>query len=58
MRVHIYKMCGFKIGRNVFIGMHCYLDDMCYDLLPIGDDVIISYGVYCHGKGQGHILFV
>ena len=37
--------------------MRCYLDDMCYDLLRIGDNVIISYGVYfaCHGKGQEHL---
>ena len=36
--------------------MRCYLDDMCYDLLEIGDNVTISYGVYfaCHGKNQGH----
>lgn len=36
--------------------MHCYLDDMCYDLITIGNNVTISYGVYfaCHGKNQGH----
>ena len=36
--------------------MRCYLDDMCYDMLTIGNNVIISYGVYfaCHGKNQGH----
>lgn len=36
--------------------MHCYLDDMCYDLLIIENDVTISYGVYfaCHGKNQEH----
>lgn len=29
---------------------------MCYDLLEIGNDVTISYGVYfaCHGRKQGH----
>ncbi|MBQ6052018.1 MAG: acyltransferase [Clostridia bacterium] len=56
IRILLYRLCGFKIGRHVFIGMRCYLDDMCYDLLTIGDDVIISYGVYfaCHGRNQGH----
>ena len=36
--------------------MKCYLDDMCYDLLKIGNNVTISYGVYfaCHGRNQGH----
>lgn len=56
IRIALYKLCGFDIGKKVFIGMHCYLDDMCYDLMHIGNDVIISYGVYfaCHGKNQGH----
>ena len=57
LRIWIYRLVGFKIGKNAFIGMHCYLDDMCYDLLTFGDDVIISYGVYfaCHGKNQEHL---
>ena len=56
IRILIYRLCGFKIGKNVFIGMHCYLDDMCFDLMEIKDNVIISYGVYfaCHGRNQGH----
>ena len=56
IRILLYRLCGFKIGKHTFIGMHCYLDDMCYDLLTIGNDVIISYGVYfaCHGKNQEH----
>lgn len=60
IRILLYRLCGFKIGKRVFIGMHCYLDDMCYDLMSIGSDVIISYGVYfaCHGKNQGHYPIV
>lgn len=56
IRVLLYRMCGYKIGKRVFIGMRCYLDDMCYDLIEIEDDVIVSYGVYfaCHGKRQSH----
>ena len=36
--------------------MRCYLDDMCYDLLKIGSNVTISYGVFfaCHGRNQEH----
>lgn len=56
LRVQCYRWCGYKIGKNVFIGMRCYLDDMCYDLIEIEDNVIISYGVFfaCHGRKQGH----
>jgi len=52
----LYRLCGFTIGKSVFIGMHCYLDDMCHELMTIGNNVTISYGVYfaCHGKNQGH----
>lgn len=55
-RVQCYRWCGYKIGKNTFIGMRCYLDDMCYDLIEIGDNVTISYGVFfaCHGRNQGH----
>ena len=56
LRVQCYRWCGYKIGKGTFIGMRCYLDDMCYDLIEIGNDVTISYGVYfaCHGRKQGH----
>ena len=55
-RVACYRLCGYKIGKNTFIGMHCYLDDLCFDKIEIGSNVIISYGVYfaCHGRKQGH----
>lgn len=60
LRIAIYRMCGFEIGKDVFIGMRCYLDDMCYDLLKIGNNVTISYGVFfaCHGKNQEHIPII
>ncbi|MDD3038170.1 DapH/DapD/GlmU-related protein [Bacteroides sp.] len=60
LRVWCYRRCGYKIGKNTFIGMRCYLDDMCYDFIEIGDNVTISYGVYfaCHGRGQGHVKMV
>ena len=56
VRIFLYRICGFKIGKHVFIGMKCYLDDTCYNLVTIGNDVIISYGVFfaCHGRNQVH----
>lgn len=56
MRIRLYRLCGFKIGGGTFIGMKCYLDDLCYDKIVIGKNVIISYGVYfaSHGRKQGH----
>lgn len=60
IRILIYRLCGFKIGKGTFIGMRCYLDDMCYDLMTIGNKVTISYGVYfaCHGRNQEHLPIV
>ena len=56
LRVTCYRLCGYRIGKNTFIGMCCYLDDLCFDKIEIGCDVTISYGVYfaCHGHNQGH----
>jgi len=56
IRILIYRLCGFSIGKYTFIGMRCYLDDLCYKQMKIGNNCTISYGVYfaCHGKNQGH----
>lgn len=56
LRVMCYRLCGYKIGGGTFIGMRCYLDDLCYDKIVIGKNVTISYGVYfaCHGRKQDH----
>lgn len=56
LRILLYRTIGFKIGKNVFIGMKCYLDDMDPSLTTISDNVTISYGCYfaCHGKNQAH----
>lgn len=54
LRVACYRLCGYKIGGGTFIGMRCYLDDLCYENIQIGNNVTISYGVYfaCHGRRQ------
>lgn len=54
LRVSLYRMIGYKIGGGTFIGMRCYLDDLCYDKIEIGKGCVISYGVFfaCHGANQ------
>jgi acetyltransferase-like isoleucine patch superfamily enzyme len=56
IRIFLYRLCGYKIGKNVFIGMRCYLDDLEPKLFTVEDNVTISYGVFfaCHGKNQSH----
>jgi len=56
VRIFLYRLCGYKIGKHVFIGMRCYLDDMDPKMLTIEDNVTISYGVFmaCHGRKQRH----
>lgn len=56
LRVSLYRLIGFQIGNNVFIGMKCYMDDVEVGMTIIEDNVTISYGCYfaCHGKGQKH----
>ena len=55
-RIFFYRLCGYRIGKNVFIGMRCYLDDLEPGMLTIEDDCVISYGVFfaCHGRRQDH----
>jgi len=53
----MYKyLVGYKIGKNVFIGMKCYLDDLEPNQTFIEDNVTISYGCYfsLHGINQKH----
>jgi acetyltransferase-like isoleucine patch superfamily enzyme len=44
--VFLYRLCGYEIGKNVFIGMRCYLDDLEPDFFTVEDNVVISYGVF------------
>ena len=55
-RIFFYRRCGYNIGKNVFIGMRCYLDDVEPTMFTVEDDVTISYGCYfcCHGERQPH----
>lgn len=60
VRIILYRLVGYRIGRNVFIGMNCYLDDLEPRRTVIGHNVTISYGCYfsLHGKGQGRTHIV
>lgn len=54
IRIALYRFLGYKIGKNTFIGMKCYLDDLEPSHTQIGNRVTISYGCYfaLHGKWQ------
>ncbi len=57
LRILFYRyLVGYKIGKNVFIGMKCYLDDLEPQSTTIEDNVVISYGCYfaLHGIRQKH----
>lgn len=57
IRILLYRfIIGYKIGKNVFIGMKCYLDDIEPNKTVIEDNVVISYGCYfsLHGINQKH----
>ena len=55
-RIFFYRLCGYNIGKNIFIGMRCYLDDLEPKMFTVEDNVTISYGVFfaCHGRKQEH----
>jgi len=56
LRVMLYRLVGFKIGKHSDIGMKCYLDEIDPSKLIIKDNVTISCNCYftCHGKSQSH----
>lgn len=58
MRIALYRLVGYKIGKNVFIGMKCYLDDTEPQNTIIESNVTISYGCYfaLHGKSQKRFI--
>ena len=52
MRIILYRFIGYKIGKNIFIGMKCYLDDVKPSLMIIEDNVTVSYSCIfaVHGR--------
>lgn len=55
-RIFLYRLCGYNIGKHVFIGMRCYLDDVEPTMFTVEDNAVISYGCFfaCHGNRQPH----
>ena len=41
LRVIFFRLIGFKIGKNVFFGIKCYMDDMAIGKTTIEDNVTI-----------------
>ena len=56
IRIWCYRLIGYNIGKNVFLGMKCYMDDVSPHNTIIEDNVVISYGCYfaVPGKRQDH----
>lgn len=42
-RIFLYRLQGMKIGKNVFIGIDCFIDDQFPHLIKIEDNVTISF---------------
>ena len=45
VRYLAYRMMGMDIGKNVFIGPDCYLDDTFPELIHVEDGAIVSFRV-------------
>jgi len=60
VRVLLYRLVGYKIGKGLFIGMRCYMDDVDPGLITIGNRVTISYccKFAVHGRDQKHTPIV
>jgi acetyltransferase-like isoleucine patch superfamily enzyme len=52
IRMLAYRMMGIHIGKNVFIGPDCYIDDTFPELIHIEDDVTISFRVTITVHGE------
>ncbi len=54
IRILAYRTMGIHIGKGVFIGPDCYLDDTFPELIYVEDDVTISFRVtiVVHGEAR------
>ncbi|MFH1367778.1 MAG: acyltransferase [Elusimicrobiota bacterium] len=54
IRPWLLRVAGANIGKHIFIGRMCVIDDNFTELLTIEDDVIISYGamIFCHDRSK------
>ena len=44
VRTQLARSMGVKIGKNIYIGKYCIIDDTFSDLITIEDNVVISFG--------------
>jgi acetyltransferase-like isoleucine patch superfamily enzyme len=44
MRTQLARSMGVKVGKNIYIGKYCIIDDTFSDLITIEDNVVISFG--------------
>ena len=44
IRNQLARSMGIKIGKNIYIGKYCIIDDTFSDLITIEDNVVISFG--------------
>lgn len=44
IRTQLARSMGIKIGKNIYIGKYCILDDTFSNLITIEDNVVISFG--------------
>lgn len=45
LRILLYRWMGVNIGKDVFIGLDCYLDDEVPGLITIEDGVTVAFRV-------------
>ena len=57
IRMMAYRAMGMDIGKDVFIGPDCYLDDTFPELIHIEDGATVSFRVTIavHGESRGRI---
>lgn len=56
LRIALYRQSGARIGRRVFIGMECYLDDYKPAQIIVEDHATVSYRVtfIVHGPARAN----
>jgi acetyltransferase-like isoleucine patch superfamily enzyme len=44
IRTQLARSMGIKVGKNIYIGKYCIIDDTFSDFINIEDNVVISFG--------------
>jgi len=51
MRMFLYRLSGVTVGKDSFVGMHAYMEDVNSQNVVIEDNVTCSFGVTFVGHG-------